>query len=192
MPKRSSPSLLSAAHLEAMTDSRSYASLPAFKQIRRLPTASSDFSLSDSEDDDDDDDDTSSVLSSCGSSASDESLISCASSRAVPDVGDHCVVKRQHSYDKGFNGDASSTYADSASLAPFKDSPALVQYKIGLGQLPPLGVPTTNDLEEALRSNGRLAYVHSTDAGSQKPAALQAVSLPDPRLATTDATSRLS
>lgn len=190
MPKRSSPSLLSAAHLEAMTDSRSYASLPASKQIRRLPTASSDFSLSDSEDDDDDD--TSSVLSSCGSSASDESLISCASSRAVPDVGDHCVVKRQHSYDKGFNGDASSTYADSASPAPFKDSPAQVQYKIGLGQLPPLGVPTTNDLEEALRSNGRLAYVPSTDAGSQKPAALQAVSLPDPRLATTDAASRLS
>lgn len=169
MPKRSSPSLLSAAHLEAMTECQSYASLPAYKQVRRLPTASSDFSLSDS--DDDDDDETSSVLSSCGSSASEESLLSCASSRAVPDAGDHRELKPQeHSNDRYLSGDALSTHADAAIPAHVKRSLAQMPYPGDPGQLAQLNVPTTNDLDEALRSNGLLAYVPSRDIGLQKPA----------------------
>ena len=169
MPKRSSPSLLSAAHLEAMTECQSYASLPSYKQVRRLPTASSDFSLSDSEDDDDDG--TSSVLSSCGSSASEESLLSCASSRAVPDAGDHRELKPQeHSNDRYLSGDALSTHADAAIPAHVKRSLSQMPYPVDPGQLAQLNVPTTNDLDEALRSNGLLAYVPSTDIGLQKPA----------------------
>lgn len=169
MPKRSSPSLLSAAHLEAMTECQSYASLPAYKQVRRLPTASSDFSLSDSEDDDEDG--TSSVLSSCGSSASEESLLSCASSRAVPDAGDHRELKPQeHINDRYLSGDALSTHADAAIPAHVKRSLSQMPYPVDPGQLAQLNVPTTNDLDEALRSNGLLAYVPSTDIGLQKPA----------------------
>ncbi|KAK9918801.1 hypothetical protein WJX75_007033 [Coccomyxa subellipsoidea] len=43
-------------------------------------------------------------------------------------------------------------------------------YPVDPGQLAQLNVPTTNDLDEALRSNGLLAYVPSTDIGLQKPA----------------------
>lgn len=146
-----------------MTECRSLDYPAAFKHVRHHPTAScSDYSLSDSEDDDDDD--AASVLSSCGSSASDQSLLSSAFSRALPG---HPVEhgsqarRRQTSCDGSTGVELSSTM--SAAAFPVK-SPRM-EYLQGAGleqHLAEANIPTTDDLDEALRSNGRLAYVPSS------------------------------
>ncbi len=155
MPKRSSISLLSAADLEGATECRSYSSLSALKQVRRLPTASSEHSLSYSEDDDDDE--TSSVISSCGSSSSDMSLLSSASSRALPDEGDHREVSAQRTCsDAVANSNNAATAVSPVCAARIS---AQAPYSPGLAELADFNIPTTHDLDEALRSNGLLAYV---------------------------------
>ncbi|BDA49292.1 hypothetical protein COCOBI_13-4040 [Coccomyxa sp. Obi] len=155
MPKRSSIALLSAADFEAATESFSYSSLSALKQVRRLPAVSSEYSLSYSEEDDDDE--TSSVMSSCGSSSSDMSLLSSASSRALPDEGDHREVSAQRTCsDAAANSNnAASTVSPSCAAT----TPTQVPYSPGLAELVDFNIPTTHDLDEALRSNGLLAYV---------------------------------
>lgn len=155
MPKRSSVTLLSAADLEGATECRSYSSLAAFKQVRRLPTASSEYSLSYSEDDDDDE--TSSVISSCGSSASDMSLLSSASSRALPDEGDHREVSVPRTCSDAIANSKNAAMAVSPVCTA--NIPAQVPYSPGLAELAEFNIPTTHDLDEALRSNGLLAYV---------------------------------
>lgn len=156
MPKRSSITLLSAAGVEDATECRSYSSLSALKHVRRLPSAGSEYSLSDSEDDDDDDE-TSSVLSSCGSSASDMSLLSSASSRALPNEGDHCEVSAQRTYPNAVANSKSAGWA--VSHVCTATIPTQEAYSPGLVELVDFNIPTTHDLDEALRSNGLLAYV---------------------------------
>ncbi|CAL8464166.1 g3701 [Coccomyxa elongata] len=155
MPKRSSISLLSAADLEGATGCRSYSSLSALKQVRRLPTTSPEHSLSYSEDDDDDE--TSSVISSCGSSSSDMSLLSSASSRALPDEGDHREVSAQRTCSDAVANSKNAATAVSPICAARLSAQA--PYSPGLAELADFNIPTTHDLDEALRSNGLLAYV---------------------------------
>lgn len=142
---------------------RSYTATPGRFTKASKQCLSSQLSFSDTEDDNDDDD-VSSALSSCGSSASDQSLLSCAASllsspaRAQTDEFSSGNPTGRHQRPAtSLKHSGIAALGRGADEEVMGDSPCAED--MWLKGLVELKVPFTHDLDEALRSNGQLAYV---------------------------------
>jgi hypothetical protein len=108
-------------------------------------------------------------LSSCGSSASDQSLLSCAASQCSSPARAEAIssLKPQPPLLVGQPGAA----ADCVPSSPQGTAGSQNSHDMWFNEILGMSVPTTHDLNEALRSNGQLVYVPASAADTSNPPA---------------------